>query len=160
MIKIKAANTSGESTQKTKVGVGILLISPTGQFLLRHRISAHGNDTWAPPGGHVDFGEDPVQAAIRETKEEVGIDIHAPTLLDFTSDNFTSTNEHYVTLVFAVRVNDTSSVKNMEPEKCDELRWVYSDELPENIFLPLKNFIKKQGPTGLRHMLAMFPRAA
>jgi 8-oxo-dGTP pyrophosphatase MutT (NUDIX family) len=30
---------------------------------------------WVQPGGHVDFGENPVQAAVRETQEETGIDI-------------------------------------------------------------------------------------
>lgn len=34
-------------------------------------------DKWLPPGGHVDFGENPYQAAIREVQEEAGIDIAA-----------------------------------------------------------------------------------
>ncbi|MBL07188.1 MAG: hypothetical protein CL773_04995 [Chloroflexi bacterium] len=31
---------------------------------------------WLPPGGHVDENEDPVQTALRECKEEMGIDIN------------------------------------------------------------------------------------
>ncbi len=30
---------------------------------------------WLPPGGHVDPNEDPVQAVLREIKEETGIDV-------------------------------------------------------------------------------------
>ena len=30
---------------------------------------------WAPPGGHIELDEDPVAAAIRECKEEVGLDV-------------------------------------------------------------------------------------
>jgi 8-oxo-dGTP pyrophosphatase MutT (NUDIX family) len=30
---------------------------------------------WVQPGGHVDFAENPVEAAVRETREETGIDI-------------------------------------------------------------------------------------
>lgn len=158
MIKVSAANNTGAPT--TRVGVAVFLISPTGQFLLGHRTGNHGNDSWGLPGGNVEFGEDPVRTAIREVKEEVGTTITAPMLLDFTSDAFNETNKHYVTLFFAVRIADINAVRNMEPEKCDELRWVYSDELPDNLFLPLANFVRKQGSTGLRHTLATFPRAA
>ncbi|MBI5346885.1 MAG: NUDIX domain-containing protein, partial [Chlamydiae bacterium] len=31
--------------------------------------------TWLPPGGHVDPNETPVETAIREVKEETGLDI-------------------------------------------------------------------------------------
>jgi len=30
---------------------------------------------WLPPGGHVELDEDPNQAAVREVKEEVGLDV-------------------------------------------------------------------------------------
>ena len=30
---------------------------------------------WLPPGGHVELDEDPVQAALREVKEETGFDV-------------------------------------------------------------------------------------
>lgn len=30
---------------------------------------------WLPPGGHIELDEDPMQAAIREAKEETGLDI-------------------------------------------------------------------------------------
>src|SRR3989344_131555 len=30
---------------------------------------------WLPPGGHIELGEDPNEAAIREAKEESGLDI-------------------------------------------------------------------------------------
>ncbi len=35
-----------------------------------HRVQA-----WLPPGGHVEADEDPVQAVLREVKEETGLDV-------------------------------------------------------------------------------------
>jgi 8-oxo-dGTP pyrophosphatase MutT (NUDIX family) len=34
-------------------------------------------DLWIQPGGHIEFDENPIQAVIRETEEETGIDISA-----------------------------------------------------------------------------------
>lgn len=44
---------------------------PRRALLVHHRRF----DKWLPPGGHVEFGENPYQAAIREVNEEAGIDV-------------------------------------------------------------------------------------
>lgn len=143
----------------TRVGVAVFLISPTGQILFGLRKAPHGQGTWGLVGGHVEFGEDPADAAIRETFEEIGVSISAPTLSGITSDLFINNGRHYVTLFYACRIQDVGDVKNSEPDKFIEWRWMYADELPDNLFLSLQNFINKLGGTsGLRHMLATFPR--
>lgn len=43
-----------------------------GKIYLGHHIKA---DDWIPPGGHIEPGETPSSAAIREMKEELGVDI-------------------------------------------------------------------------------------
>ncbi len=35
----------------------------------------HGLRMWLPPGGHCEANEDPVQAVVREAKEESGLDV-------------------------------------------------------------------------------------
>lgn len=59
----------------------------TGEILLLKRAA---NDTfhpstWCLPGGGIDFGELPIQACKRETKEEIGYDCHNPILLEVVS---------------------------------------------------------------------------
>jgi len=50
-------------------------------FLLHKKLGV-----WLPPGGHIELQEDPIQAVIRETQEETGIDItpyiSKPSLID------------------------------------------------------------------------------
>ncbi len=57
-----------------KVGVGVL-INKDGKILLIKRRGSHGEGTWAPPGGHIDFGERVIDCAEREVKEETGLEI-------------------------------------------------------------------------------------
>ncbi len=42
------------------------------EFLLIKRGNRPEKGYWAPPGGHVDKGETPYEAAVREAKEEAG----------------------------------------------------------------------------------------
>ena len=51
--------------------VNVVVTNPAGEVLLIRRSD---NDNWAVPGGAIDLGESMVQAAVRETREETGID--------------------------------------------------------------------------------------
>ena len=51
--------------------VNVAVTNDAGEVLLIRR-SDNGN--WALPGGAVDFGESLTQAAVRETREETGVD--------------------------------------------------------------------------------------
>lgn len=53
----------------------------TGRVYLGHHKKA---DDWIPPGGHIEPGETPSQAAIREMQEELGIEITPHLLEPFT----------------------------------------------------------------------------
>ena len=54
------------------VTASAFVLSSRGVILHRHR-RLH---IWVQPGGHVDAGESPLQAAVRETLEETGLDAH------------------------------------------------------------------------------------
>jgi ADP-ribose pyrophosphatase YjhB (NUDIX family) len=63
--------------------VNVIMVNGAGQILLIRR-SDNGN--WAVPGGAVDLGESVAAAAIRETREESGIECEITGLSGIYSD--------------------------------------------------------------------------
>ncbi len=88
---------------------------------------------WDIPGGTLEDGEDPVAGAIRETKEEAGLDIINPRLFFEHSNIDIAKNKQFITLVFAVEYPG-EKVK-LNPEEHEEYAWI----TPEEIRTHLKN---------------------
>ncbi len=104
-------------------------------------------DTWLPPGGHVELDEDMEEAAIREAKEEVGIDITlvGNRLTDLHDGDkevlpprfinrhrINETHEH-VSCAYFARSN-TRSITPDAGEKEVEIRWFTKKELNDPTF--------------------------
>lgn len=62
----------------TKVGAEVV-VPEEGRVLLIQRAD---DETWAMPGGWVESGESPAEAAVRETREETGLAIETVELVD------------------------------------------------------------------------------
>jgi 8-oxo-dGTP diphosphatase len=128
--------------RRPEVGVGVLVLR-AGTVLLGLRRGSHGAGTWSPPGGHLEFGEDPVECARREAFEEAGIALGPCQLIGVTNDLFEVERKHYVTLFYAADlVSGVPTVK--EPTKCDAWQWWPWTALPDNLFLPLRH-LRDQG---------------
>ena len=50
-----------------------IVVGPRGVVLLQHKRLGF----WLQPGGHIDGGESPWQAALREAREETGLDVRS-----------------------------------------------------------------------------------
>jgi ADP-ribose pyrophosphatase YjhB (NUDIX family) len=54
----------------TKFSAGGVVLNPSGQIL----IVSQGGKTWSLPKGHIEQGEDELTAAVREIREETGVE--------------------------------------------------------------------------------------
>lgn len=101
---------------------------------------------WLSVGGHIELDEDPVQAAVREVKEEVGLDVKildtrrytqdAPDAIQLIPPQFLSknrvspTHEHVTFIYFAT--SDTDVFVNEGAEASEEIRWFTKEELADS----------------------------
>lgn len=132
---------------RPKVGVGVVIQNSEGKYLLGKRKGKHGAGTWNFPGGHLEWGEAIFTCAMRETMEEVGIEITNLMMGPYTNDFNEQEGTHYVTLyVIADPLSEDARV--MEPEKCEEWGWYAATELPSPIFLSTRHYFETIGLIG------------
>jgi len=99
-------------------------------LLLRRFNTGFRDGEYTVPAGHMDGGETVLQSAIREGQEEVGVDIQE-TDMTFSTVMHRIEDEERVDFFFQVH-KWSGEPFNAEPDKCDDLRWVALDQLPEN----------------------------
>jgi 8-oxo-dGTP diphosphatase len=110
--------------------VHLFLIQGDQILLLRRYNTGYEDGKYSVPAGHLDGGEEIVSAAIREAKEECGIEILPEDVQVVEVMHRKSSDERIDFFLAATKW--TGEIRNAEPDKCDELRWVDMDRLPEN----------------------------
>lgn len=125
-----------------RIGVGVIVIK-NGKILLGQRKNAHGEGTWAFPGGHLEFGETVEACAMREVFEETGLMLNSVRKYDFSEDIFPENNSHYVTL-FMIADAFSGELQNREPDKCVGWNWFDINSLPEPLFRPIQTLIMQE----------------
>jgi 8-oxo-dGTP diphosphatase len=117
---------------RTIVDVHVLLRGPDGSVLLMERANTGYADGQAGvPSGHLEPGENIVDAAIRETSEEVGVVIE-PEDLEFVhvSHRRKPGEEGRVGFFFAAS-RWIGEPANCEPHKCARIWWADPADLPK-----------------------------
>lgn len=126
---------------RPKVGMGILVIKDN-RILLLKRKGAHGEGTWCPPGGHLEFNETFEECARREVYEESGIRIRNIRFAGITNDMYKDEGKHYIT-IYMLSDWESGEAQIMEPEKSTEIGWFNWTDLPQPLFLSFSNLVKQ-----------------
>ena len=112
------------------VGV-VLLPDEHGQacFVLTRRLDTlrRHSGQWALPGGRIEPGESPETAALREIREEVGLDLR-PTAILGRLDDFVSRSGHLIS-AFVVWSADPHPVLTASPEEVQAVYRVPLEDL-------------------------------
>ena len=112
----------------------LIIKNEDGEVLLQRR---QGTKLWpgylALPAGHIDKGENAYEAAIREAREELGIEITTNDIVDtFIANRKNKSLPPYYDVYFEIS-KYVGEIKIAEPEKCSELVWCNPNNLPEDM---------------------------
>lgn len=141
-------------SNKQKLKSAGLAIFYKNKLLLCHQRGRKPNEGYGIPKGLIDEGETILQAAIRETKEEVGI-IVPEELVDISNVFTCEVNTHkYNKIVYCykVMINDLSDINltdeiispsNLQLEEVDDARFMNKKEALEKITKSQKKLHKK-----------------
>lgn len=123
-------------SQENEFPRGIEVVS--GPFIIneQHRLLLNRSpkwNCWIVPGGHVNPGETSKDAAIRETKEELGVDIEIIDLLNVSEGIATpptfKRNAHFIFFNYVAKLKSGEMHFN---EEISEARWFDLEEVIDN----------------------------
>jgi ADP-ribose pyrophosphatase YjhB (NUDIX family) len=110
--------------------VNVVVVNGAGEILMIRRSD---NENWAVPGGAIDLGESVAQAAVRETREESGIECEITGIVGIYSDPkhvilYTSNGEVRQEFSIVLTAQPLSGQPTPSSES-SEVRWVPLSEV-------------------------------
>lgn len=114
---------SQREKEVTKVA-SVAIFNDEGLLLFGKR---NDNGKWTLPGGHLEGNEDPQDGAIREAKEETGLEVDG---LTYLGDGQPRSIQVYS---YAAQATGTPDGSTDPDEECSEWRWVEPDKVPAEI---------------------------
>lgn len=107
------------------VATAVLMASDRVLLCHRHPNRRWYPDVWDVPGGHIEVGETPADAARRELREELGVEI----LIESEQPFRVYEPKSDLTLHAWVVTKWSGEVANLAPDEHDDVAWFSVDEL-------------------------------
>ena len=121
----------------------MVFILEADKILLSRRLNTwFGENEFAPPGGNVDMNETPLLSAVRETKEEVNLQLTTESLR-LIEKNVTEANGRIFENYYYATSQFTGKSINNEPHRHSDLDWYPISNLPENTMQLVIDLIPK-----------------
>lgn len=116
----------------------LLILTDADRVLLALRDgTGYADGQWNLPSGKLELGEDAVSAVIRETREEIGVELapDEPRMVA-TVHHRNAAGQARVGLGFCAAFDPARHGQpiNAEPHKCAEIAWFPADDLPANTY--------------------------
>lgn len=113
------------------VAVHLFLLRGDEILLLRRFNTGYEDGNYSVIAGHLDGGECVIEAMCREAREEAGIDLDRPTTSVCGVMHRRCPDSERIDF-FLTATRWSGEIRNLEPQKCDELRWAPLDRLPDS----------------------------
>ena len=135
-----------EYPSRPMVGVGVLVVD-ADRYLLIRRAADPDKGLWAIPGGLVKIGEKVKQAAVREVREETGLEVELDRILavidKIVRDELGKIRYHFVIVDYEARVVGGSLQASSDAL---EARWVKRAELVDyELTDSFKDMLRRSG---------------
>lgn len=130
-----------------RTGVAVLFFDEEGKLLI---VKPNYKEGWQVPGGTVDKNESPKDAAIRETKEEIGITVEDLAFLSVEYKGPQIGDLDFLEFMFLGKILSKEDIASivLQEDELDEFKFVTTDEA----LLLLRTSLKRRLPISLEAM--------
>lgn len=129
-----------QQTSHDKPGIAAAIVVEHGRVLLVRRRVSEGQLSWQFPAGEIEHGEGQEDAAVRETREETGLEVKALKLL---GSRIHPKTQRFMSYTACEVVSGTAHVADLE--ELAELTWCSHSELaqyvPYGFYEPVQRYL-------------------
>lgn len=116
--------------QNSKPTASTLIINEDNEVLLGKRSIDPSKGKWDVIGGFLNLGESPEAGALREAKEEAGVDVQVEKFIGIFMDTYGDTGYSTLNICYTAKI---IGGKLKAGDDIDELKWFSASELPAEI---------------------------
>ena len=126
-------------SMSNRICCGVAVIATHQGRVLFGKRKTNQDFEWQLPGGWIETGEAPQQAARREVIEETGIELAKLNFVGVTNNIFSSDHQS-ISLYFEAQCVDAKKLRVNVKSHCFAWEWKPWKDIKKNLYLPLKLF--------------------